>query len=167
MSTLLLKLQPLCQETFYEFGDVIDDSEKREIDEINYGHTQKIRCDSIVDTHLQNGRTVINLYKTRPVELPFEVKKMERHPIGTQAFINIDDNPAIVIVAKRGEFDATELRAFLVRSDQAINYHKGTWHHHNLCLDSSTRFIVVERDGSEGNCEEIDIPENIRILVDF
>ena len=167
MSTLLLKLEPLSHETFYEFGDVIDDSKERERNEINYGHTLKILSDSIVDTHLQNGKTVINLYETRPIELPFEVKKMERHPIGTQAFINIDDNPAIAIVAKRGNFDATKLRAFLVRSDQAINYHKGTWHHHNLCLDRSTRFIVVERDGPEANCEEIDIPQNIKVVVDF
>jgi len=167
VSTLFLKLEPLCQETFYEFGDVIDDSKEREINKINYGHTLKIRSDSVVDTHRKNGKTVINLYKTRPIKLPFEVKKMERHPIGTQAFINIDDNPAIAIVAKKGKFDATELRAFLVRSDQAINYHKGTWHHHNLCLDRSTRFIVVERDGPEANCEEIDIPQNIKVVVDF
>tara|TARA_A100001015_G_scaffold56766_1_gene62401 strand:- start:3065 stop:3568 length:504 start_codon:yes stop_codon:yes gene_type:complete len=167
VSTFLLKLEPLCQETFYEFGDVIDDSKEREINKINYGHTLKIRSDSVVDTHRKNGKTVINLYKTRPIKLPFEVKKMERHPIGTQAFINIDDNPAIAIVAKKGKFDATELRAFLVRSDQAINYHKGTWHHHNLCLDRSTRFIVVERDGPEANCEEIDIPQNIKVVVDF
>ena len=92
---------------------------------------------------------------------------MERHPLGTQAFINLDSNPYIIVVGRAGDFDASKLRAFIAQSSQSINYSKGTWHHYCLCLRARTRFMVIDRLGPGTNCEEEHIAKNMELLVDY
>ena len=51
---------------------------------------------------------------------------MERHPKGSQAFIPLGNNPYLVVVAPKGELDLEQIEVFLARSDQGVNYYKGT-----------------------------------------
>ncbi len=167
MSSLTLRLEPLTHETFEEFGDVISSDDSEGVELINYGLTKCHVRQSEIDTLDKNGATTMRLFDTEPIILPYRLRIMERHPLGTQAFINIDCNPYVLVVGKAGRFDLGNLKAFVARPDQSINYSKGTWHHHSLCLNARTRFIVIDRTGPEINLEEKRIPENVELFVDF
>ena len=42
-----------------------------------------------------------------------------------------------------------------------MNYARGVWHHPLIVLDREGDFIVVDRGGSQPNCDEIDLPERL------
>ncbi|HRJ66500.1 MAG TPA: ureidoglycolate lyase, partial [Alphaproteobacteria bacterium] len=47
---------------------------------------------------------------------------------------------------------------------QGVNYHAGVWHHFSLALDAPSDFLVIDRGGSEKNCDEVFLDgENITI----
>ena len=80
---------------------------------------------------------------------------MERHPLGSQAFIPLSKNPYLVLVAPRGEFNPRGLCAFLAEGGQGVNYAKGVWHHALVALYEVSEFIVIDRGGAGSNCEEV------------
>ena len=88
---------------------------------------------------------------------------MERHPLGSQAFIPLSKNPYLVLVAPRGEFNPRGLCAFLAEGGQGVNYAKGVWHHALVALGEVSEFIVIDRGGSGSNCEEVRLAESITI----
>ena len=164
MNTLQLTLQPLTQDAFSDFGDVMEVHENNHHFSINHGLTERHHALAIPDTSDNGGYAQISLFRSTPITLPFRIKLMERHPLGSQSFTMLSGHPYIAVVAKAGEFSPRNLRAFLVQPNQSINYHKGTWHHYCLCLNATCDFLVVDRGGPGNNCEEIEISDiDIRI----
>jgi ureidoglycolate lyase len=80
---------------------------------------------------------------------------MERHPLGSQAFVPLGEVRYAVVVAPAGELDPTQLRAFWVNAGQGVNYAKGVWHHPLLAFDRVSDFLVVDRGGQQPNCDEV------------
>lgn len=102
-----------------------------------------------------------NELATLPYTLPF----VERHPLGSQAFIPMDNTPVVIAVAEAGEPPSVDnLRAFISNGQQGINYHRGVWHMPMLFLDADQRMIVVDRGGPGDNCEEHHFPDHEIIL---
>ncbi len=165
METIALSLEPLTAEAFAPFGDVIELSDRNTVLPINYGVTDRHHDLANVDVEDKGGRAIISLFKTQAIELPFPIQIMERHPLGSQAFIMTTGNPYVVVVAKPGTFDYRELRAFIAAPHQGVNYHKGTWHHYCLGLKGVNEFLVVDRGGDGHNCDEINLPDNVSITV--
>lgn len=92
---------------------------------------------------------------------------MERHPLGSQAFIPLDDRPYLVVVAPAGDLDESKIRAFVTRGWQGVNYAKGVWHHPLLALGKVSDYIVVDRGGGEGhNLNEQDLKESLWLTED-
>jgi len=165
MPRIDLKLEPLTAEAFAHYGDVMDVSESNKIIPINYGKTERHHDLATVDVGDEHGKAIISLFRSEPAQLPIRVKIMERHPLGSQAFMPLSGNPYVVIVAEAGELDTNHLRAFFARADQGVNYHKGTWHHYCLGLNIRNDFLVIDRGGEGHNCDEIEIPEELEIYV--
>ncbi len=164
MADIQLKLEPLSREAFAPFGDVIEISEDNTVIPINYGLTERHHDLANVDVG-EDGKAIISLFRTQAASLPFQVKVMERHPLGSQAFMVLTGNPYLVVVATAGEFDPWALRAFIAQANQGVNYHKGTWHHYCLGLNIGNDFLVVDRGGEAPNCDEVNIPEDLIITV--
>jgi ureidoglycolate lyase len=162
---LELKLEPLTAEAFAPFGDVIEVSPRNNIMPINYGNTERHHDLAKVDVNDAGGRAIISVFRSLPTELPFQVRIMERHPLGSQAFMPLTDNPYLVLVAPAGELDPWQIRAFIAASSQGVNYHKGTWHHYSLGLNDSNDYLVIDRDGAGHNCDEVELPRDLELLV--
>ena len=89
---------------------------------------------------------------------------MERHPLGSQAFLPLDQKPFLVLVGNPGQkISAKDLTLFLTNGHQGINFHKNTWHHFQIVTGTQRDFIVVDRGGQGNNLEEIDIDGGIVI----
>ena len=91
--------------------------------------------------------------------LPIRITMMERHPLGSQAFVPISPYPWLVVVAAAQEDGTPGVpEAFIAASHQGVNYRKGTWHHPLIALQRTSEFLVVDRGGEGDNLEETDLP---------
>ena len=106
-----------------------------------------------VDVTEQQGKTLLNIFRSTPLAFPLPIEMMERHPLGSQAFIPMSNQPYVVVVAPSGELDTSKIEVFLASSKQGVNYHKGTWHHFCLALNEVSDFLVVDRGGKGDNCD--------------
>jgi len=150
-----LRVEPLTPEAFAEYGEVVDlagvDGER-----INYGNTEKFAEMFQIDTAAKGGHTSVHLYRSQPSALPLKIELMERHPIGSQAFIPLHNRPFPVIVAAADaqQLDASTVRVFLSNGHQGVNLRRGTWHHYQVSLGQVSDYLVIDRAGPRDNFEE-------------
>jgi ureidoglycolate lyase len=171
----IIKLQPeiLTQDGFSVFGDVIDVDETTQPIMINEGTTERFHKLAAVELNgkgqfdgLNNAQAIMSIFRAQPRSLPMNIKMMERHPLGSQAFLPSNDKPYLVLVCE-GEYapDSASLRLFVAKN-QGVNYHANTWHHPLLALDDVNVFWVVDRAGSGNNLEEQDFLSDCDITID-
>tara|TARA_R100001143_G_scaffold49850_2_gene44832 strand:- start:3894 stop:4418 length:525 start_codon:yes stop_codon:yes gene_type:complete len=155
----VLKLKPLTKEAFAPFGDVISTREGDAFP-INSGTTQRYHHLGKIQVQGDDGEPGISMTVGQAFAFPIEVAMLERHPLGSQAWIPTTGNAFIAVVAPGGANDRpdeTGLQAFYVNGDQGVNYHAGVWHHPLLNLGPGGNFIVVDRIGSAPNCDECNL----------
>lgn len=151
---LELTAEPLTAGAFTPFGEVID-ARTSDSFPINAGRTQRHHDLATVETLGDNARTLINIFVSQPVTLPLELTFLERHPLGSQAFMPLHQERFIVVVAPPGEMITPEdVRAFVTDGRQGVNYHAGTWHAIQSVLEREGEFLVVDRGGDGNNCDE-------------
>ena len=146
-----LRVEPLTPEAFAPFGQVIAPEAAQRVFPINAGNTLRFHDLAQVECVGDGGHVGISLFRGQPRALPFAVTMLERHPLGSQAFVPLSKTPYLIVVATSPE--ATP-RAFLACDGQGVNYRRGTWHHPLLALDAVSDFLVVDRIGPGNNCEE-------------
>ena len=160
-----LAVEKLTREAFAPFGDVIElDGAKHY--PINLGTTERYHDLARVDTTDEGGRTLINVFRGQPRTLPLEITMMERHPLGSQAFIPVHERSYLVVVAPAGDLDPGALRAFATRGWQGVNFAKGVWHHPLIACGEVSDFVVVDRGGGGINLNEQVLPESVWLPVD-
>lgn len=165
MGTRTLKLQPLTAEVFAPFGTVVEFDEMEPLP-INEGYTLKFGDLFPLDCDHAGGRVATHFYRSTARSLPLELKCMERHPLGSQAFWPLQNHPfAIVVAPPTKELDESAIQGFITSGRQAIQYHRGTWHHYQVSLDADTDFIVLDRKGPGNNCDEVALTAPITITA--
>jgi ureidoglycolate lyase len=163
VSRIVAKVEPLTREAFAPFGDVIEASEAARHFPINDGTTERYHDLAKIDLDAQ-GRAILSIFRAQPRTLPLTLTMLERHPLGSQAFMPLSGHPYLVAVAARADtFQAGDVRVFLARADQGVNYAVGVWHHPLLALDEVCDFLIVDRAGPGPNCDERDLPEPLTI----
>lgn len=152
-----LIVEPLTQEAFAPFGDVIEASDALRHFPINGGNTERYHDLATLDPG-EGGRVIVSIFRGQPRALPFTVAMMERHPLASQAFVPLAARPYLVVVAPAGEPPGAEdLRCFLAQPGQGVNYAKGVWHHPLLALEAVSDFLVLDRAGEGPNCDEVQL----------
>jgi ureidoglycolate lyase len=154
---------PLTSTKFAPFGDVVEACGVAK--SINYGQTERYHDLAQIDTAMKGGQTLVNIFRSTPLPLPIKIEIMERHPLSSQMFMPLSDNPYLVVVAPKGNFDESKIKVFLANADQGVNYHAGTWHHYSLALNAVSDFLVVDRGGEGDNCDEVQLGEAITITL--
>ncbi|MEM1110465.1 MAG: ureidoglycolate lyase [Pseudomonadota bacterium] len=159
-----LTTEPLSRDAFAPFGDVIEVGAAEQQFDINYGRT--VRYHALAHAEVGDGEAILSIFRSQPVADGFFLEVIERHPLGSQAFMPLSGNHYAVVVAPPGEFDPTGLRAFLAAPWQGVNYHRGTWHHYCLSLGAASDFLVVDRNGPGDNCDEISLPAATQLRIE-
>lgn len=166
LTTLLLQPEPLSAQAFAPYGEVIELSADNEIRTINEGNCDRHHDLASLDTRLEGGSTAISIFVSKPVNLPFRIETMERHPLGSQLFLPRSGHPYLVVVAVGDDLEAANIRAFIASPRQGVNYFRNTWHHYCLPLEGESEFFVVDRVGSGNNCQEQTLPRDITVLLE-
>jgi ureidoglycolate lyase len=161
---ITLKPLPLTAERFAPYGDVIGASTERN----NAMNAERFeRFDDLCGIDIADGgRVSVSIARCRvATSLPYRIDMVERHPLGSQAFVPLSPCRMIVVVAPPGEsVEAEELRAFITNTRQGINYHLGTWHMPLIAFKAGQQFLIIDRGGSEPNCETHDLEEPITLV---
>lgn len=154
---LTIKPQPLTREAFAPFGDVIQIEGSNHF-EINSGYTTRVH--DLIDIQLggESARAQFSFFLGRP--RPFEIKMLEKHPLGSQAFYPIEDKRWLVVVASAPEPES--VCAFWASGRQGVNYHQNVWHHPLLVIEPQ-QFVIIDRGGDGHNCDEVELVTSVLI----
>ena len=155
----VLQIQPLTAEAFKPFGDVIEANEAARHFSINQGYAERYDKLALVDANDLGGQAAISVFRAKARTWPIELSVLEKHPLGSQAFMPMSRHSYLVVVAPGVEQpDVDKVQCFLASATQGVNYAKGTWHHPLLALHNSD-FLVVDRSGAKGdmNCVEFSL----------
>jgi ureidoglycolate lyase len=156
MSELTLRAVPITRERFAPYGDLIyASSESRNV--MNDARFERFGglADIDVDTK-SGGAASISIARCKvPMTLPYRFDLVERHPLGSQAFMPLSRFSFFVVVAPPGEsVEREDLCAFVTNGNQGVNYHKGVWHMPMIAFEEGQEFLIVDRGGDGENCEQ-------------
>ena len=153
----------ITKENFSKFGDVITTDDIKPL-EINEGYAKRFDGIANLNTSKDNGETTICIFSALKRSFPMKIDMMEKHPLGSQAFIPMKETTFLVFVAPKEEkIDLNKIEAFIIPPGVGVNYKPGTWHF-PLISTEDMNFLVVDRKGSGDNLviENLD-KENITL----
>jgi len=157
----VLPVLPLTAEAFAPFGQVVSADAAAQRYAINDGTAERFHDLARIDTARDGGRPVLSLFRASPRPLPLQIRLMERHRLGSQAFVPLGTQRFLVLVAPPGPAPtAAALRCFLASPGQGINFNAGTWHHPLIALGGGGDFLVIDRAAVDGavDCDELPLP---------
>lgn len=142
-TTRVIPAQTVTPETFKPFGVVLTSEGRQRLPINTYGasfdlYREGFESDQPIEWFIVNGTY-------RGLDVLF----LERHQQLTQTFIPVGGKPFYTIMAPPGAreengFPAlSELRAFYVPGDVAIQIHRGTWHENPMPTESGAKLLVT------------------------
>ena len=138
------------KENFAKFGDVISINDIKPLD-INNGYAKRYDGVANLSTLAENGETTISIFSALKRSFPMKIDMMEKHPLGSQAFIPMKETTFLALVAPEGEKpDLEKIVSFIIPKGIGINYNPGTWHF-PLISTENMNFLVVDRKGPGNN----------------
>ena len=165
MSGLSLSAVPITAERFAPYGDLIYASADSRA-AMNDGHFERFSKLARVDA---DGRHAsISIARCRVATgLPYRFDLVERHPLGSQAFIPMSHFKFFVVVAPAAEsVEPEDLTAFVTNGTQGINYRKGVWHMPMIALETGQEFLIVDCGADGDNCDEHYFSDPLTLLAD-
>ena len=89
---------PISPTSFMEFGSVLDRNLTKKI-AINQSTTTRFHKMAVVKAFPSDAAIILSIFSGTNRGYPFEINMMERHPVGTQAFFPLSEEPWLVVVA--------------------------------------------------------------------
>ncbi len=150
MTEKIIKPIPITKKDFIKFGDVISTKEIKPL-EINNGFAKRYDGIANLNTGSENGETTISIFSALKRKFPMKIDMMEKHPLGSQAFIPMKETTFLVFVAPEGDApDLNKIESFIIPPGIGINYNPGIWHF-PLISTEDMDFLVVDRKGPGDN----------------
>ena len=163
MSGVEVRAQPLTAERFERFGEVIAALPERRFS-MNDARFERYCNLAHVDV---DGTGLISIARARSATtLPYRFRMLERHPLGSQAFIPLGEFRFVVAVAPAGDGpDPQAIEAFVTDGRQGVNYHRGVWHMPMIALEAGQELLIVDRAGDD-NCDVRTLDADVVLRID-
>jgi len=160
----ILAAAPLTRKAFAPFGDVLD-TEWHDRFNINGGMAERFHDMAKVEATGPDAKVIISIFRGSPYSFPLQLKLVERHPFGSQAFMPLSPAPFLVVVCPDGPQGPGRPQAFLTAPGQGVNYHRNVWHAVLTPIGERQDFLVVDLSGDGNNLEEFvfEDPYEIRL----
>ena len=147
---ITIKSTKITKRNFSKFGELINTKNKKPIS-INNGYAKRFHDLGKINTSSKKGNPIISIFSAKKRNFPMKIDMMEKHPLGSQAFIPMKETTFIVFVAPRGkEPDVNKIKSFIVPKQTGINYKTGIWHF-PLISNKNMNFLVIDRKGKGNN----------------
>ena len=162
---IIIKPKKITNKNFKKFGEVISTKKIKPIN-INNGYAKRFDNLCKINTSLKKGNTIMSIFSTRKRKFPMNIKMMEKHPLGSQAFIPMKETKFLVFVAPKGKKpNVKKMESFIIPKQTGINYKPGIWHFPLISI-KNMNFLVIDRKGI-GNNLAIHNFENEKISLKF
>ena len=146
----IIKPAKITKDNFQQFGDLISSHNVDPID-INEGYAKRFDDLANINTSKNDGKTIISIFSALRRIFPMKIDMMEKHPLGSQAFIPMNETTFLCFVAPVGDTpEIKKIQSFIVPPKMGINYKPGIWHF-PLISTEDTNFLVVDRKGNGEN----------------
>lgn len=152
-----VRARPLGAEEFAPFGEALDASGGPDMI-INQGRCRRFHDRAALD--FGGGRAGISIFDGEPRALPLALEMVERHPLGSQAFVPMHANPWLVVVAPDERGAPGRPLAFLAAPGQGVNLRRGTWHGVLTPLRAPGLFAVIDRIAGDGEIAGANLEEH-------
>ena len=150
MTGRIIRPIPITKENFSKFGQLITTENIKPL-EINNGYAKRFDKIAEIDTSTENGETTISIFSALKRSFPMKIDMMEKHPLGSQAFIPMKETTFLTFVAPEGEKPKIDkIESFIVPKGKGVNYKTGVWHF-PLIATEDMDFLVIDRKGSGEN----------------
>ena len=146
----IIKPIKITRENFAVYGDLIATNNVKPI-EINAGYAKRFDNLASITTSKDSGKTVVSIFSALKRTFPMKIDMMEKHPLGSQAFIPMKETTFLVLVAPQEDsLNLNKIESFIVPPGIGINYKPKTWHF-PLISTENMNFLVVDRKGPGDN----------------
>ena len=121
--------------------------------EINNGYAKRYDGIANLDAKKDDGESIISIFSALKRSFPMKIDMMEKHPLGSQAFIPMKETTFLAFVAPKGDKpDLNKAEAFIIPKGVGVNYNAGIWHF-PLIATEDMNFLVVDRKGEGDNLD--------------
>ena len=146
----IFKPVKITRQNFADFGDLISSDNIKPMD-INAGYAKRFDNLADLNTSKDEGKTIVSIFSALKRTFPMTIDMMEKHPLGSQAFIPMKETTFLSFVAPEGNKpDLNLVEAFIIPKGLGINYKAGIWHF-PLISTEDMNFLVIDRKGSGNN----------------
>ena len=147
---ITIKPIKITKKNFSKFGELIDTKKRKPII-INNGYAKRFHDLGKINTSSKKGNPIISIFSAKKRIFPMKINMMEKHPLGSQAFIPMEKTTFIVFVAPKGKKpDVNKIKSFIIPKQTGINYKPGIWHF-PLISNKNMNFLVIDRKGRGNN----------------
>lgn len=160
-----LVARPLTRSAFAPFGEVLDAEGWENHYPINAGKCERYHALAEAGATGPNARVILSVFKATPYAFPLKLTMVERHPLGSQAFMPLSPRPFLVVVAQDDGGRPAEPHAFVTRPGQGVNYPRRRWHGVLTPIGEPQDFLVVDRAGDGNNLEEFYFEQPYEIVL--
>ena len=146
------KIKPtkITRENFSAYGDLISSESIKPMD-INAGYAKRFDNLAKINTAKDKGETIVSIFSALKRSFPMKIDMMEKHPLGSQAFVPMKETTFLSFVAPAGDApEINKIQSFIIPPKMGINYKPGIWHF-PLISTEDTNFLVIDRKGSGEN----------------
>ena len=146
----IIKPIKITRTNFAVYGDLISSNDVKPMN-INAGYAKRFDNLANINTSKDGGKTIVSIFSALKRTFPMKIDMMEKHPLGSQAFIPIKETTFLSFVAPPSEKPIiNEIESFIIPPKTGINYKPGTWHF-PLISTENTNFLVIDRKGNGKN----------------
>ena len=147
-----IKIKPktINKKNFSKFGQIIDTSKKTYF-RINNGYAKRYDNLGKINTSTKKGKTIVSIFSAKKRLFPMKIDMMEKHPLGSQAFIPMKETSFFAFVAPKGNRpNLKKIKSFIIPKQTGINLNPGIWHF-PLISTKNMNFLVIDRKGMGNN----------------
>jgi len=149
METIIKPIE-ITRENFAAYGDLISSDAIKSID-INAGYAKRFDDLAKINTSKDKGKTIVSIFSALKRSFPMKIDMMEKHPLGSQAFVPMKETIFLSFVAPPGNApEINKIQSFIIPPKMGINYKPGIWHF-PLISTEDTNFLVIDRKGNDEN----------------
>jgi ureidoglycolate lyase len=146
----IFKPVKISKENFANYGDLISTNNVKPID-INNGYAKRFDNLANINTSKDQGKTIVSIFSALKRNFPMKIDMMEKHPLGSQAFIPMKETIFLAFVAPPGNTpEINNIQSFIMSPKMGINYKPGVWHF-PLISTENVNFLVIDRKGKDNN----------------
>ena len=146
----IIKPIKITRTNFAAYGDLISSDNIKPMD-INAGYAKRFDNLANINTLKDEGKTIVSIFSALKRTFPMKIDMMEKHPLGSQAFIPMKETTFLSFVAPPGEKpDIDKIESFIISPRTGINYKPDIWHF-PLIATENTNFLVIDRKGNGEN----------------